>query len=404
MRREILFTEFGYRRYRERLEDRPPENLFARGSVTIRDEVIRVLITDALAQRRQGYEPFLQYFEVFEGEEVDLVKVLSHPLEFHWLSFESVLSAHDWRMLDRMTRFMGQDRQRTLANLRVGVVGAGKTGSEVIEQLFRLPVLEVVIVDFDQLKVENIPDITNAFPEDALIDQPKVEFLIERSSPIFSNTAVRAMVADATTENGLAELRHVDVLISAIDQAFPRIALNSLAIQHLIPMIDSGLAIDADENGNVTSFAGQIQTVMPGMHCLECLNGLIKDRAYEEQMPDVERDLAVASGMTPESREQNASIGAFSKRMANTIILELLNLITGFHPLHRRINVDLLGQLDGSTREMPDHNVERMNTDHCVVCHPQVGLLGQGDVEPLPDYGRSHQRLPACGPLGQRRR
>ena len=67
----------------------------------------------------------------------------------------------DTNLFDRQIRAFGSDGQALLAALRVGVVGAGGTGSAVFEQLVRLGVGEITIIDDDVLTATNLTPSTS---------------------------------------------------------------------------------------------------------------------------------------------------------------------------------------------------------------------------------------------------
>src|SRR5260370_30105634 len=62
-------------------------------------------------------------------------------------------------MFDRQVRAFGHDGQQMLAGLHAGVVGAGGTGSAVAEQLVRLGVGTLTVLDGDAVTVSNLTRI-----------------------------------------------------------------------------------------------------------------------------------------------------------------------------------------------------------------------------------------------------
>lgn len=72
----------------------------------------------------------------------------------------------DQQVHDRQIRAFGSSGQRTLAQLRVGVVGAGGTGSAVIEQLTRLGVRDIVSIDNDIITTTNVSRVYGSSTSD----------------------------------------------------------------------------------------------------------------------------------------------------------------------------------------------------------------------------------------------
>src|SRR5580704_4749734 len=58
---------------------------------------------------------------------------------------------------DRQVRALGVEGQRRLSALRVGVVGLGGTGSQVVQQLSHLGVRKLILVDADRVEDTNLP-------------------------------------------------------------------------------------------------------------------------------------------------------------------------------------------------------------------------------------------------------
>jgi len=68
----------------------------------------------------------------------------------------------------RHIRAFGIQGHRRLRALTVGVVGASGTGSHVCEQLIRLGIGRLVVIDPDQIETVNLNRIVTAFSEDAM--------------------------------------------------------------------------------------------------------------------------------------------------------------------------------------------------------------------------------------------
>ncbi|MFY9532130.1 MAG: ThiF family adenylyltransferase, partial [Candidatus Acidiferrales bacterium] len=66
------------------------------------------------------------------------------------------IAASEPSAFDRQVRAFGAEGQRLLRTLRIGVVGAGGTGSAVCEQLIRLGVGSVTVIDHDVLSESNL--------------------------------------------------------------------------------------------------------------------------------------------------------------------------------------------------------------------------------------------------------
>jgi tRNA A37 threonylcarbamoyladenosine dehydratase len=111
---------------------------------------------------------------------------------------------HRWRLLlppgpadvavdasfDRQIRAFGPDGQRLLAETRVGVVGAGGTGSAVCEQLVRLGVGDVLVLDPDVINDDgsNVTRVYGSTMND--LGMPKVDIVARAADQIGFGTNV----------------------------------------------------------------------------------------------------------------------------------------------------------------------------------------------------------------------
>jgi hypothetical protein len=75
----------------------------------------------------------------------------------------------------RHTQLFGSGTIRRLREMAIAVVGCSGTGSPLIEQLARLGVGRLVLIDPDRVELKNLNRILNATREDAYLKRPKVE-------------------------------------------------------------------------------------------------------------------------------------------------------------------------------------------------------------------------------------
>lgn len=208
--------------------------------------------------------------------------------------------AHPAEAFDRQARLFGSAGQRMLSTLKVGVVGAGGTGSAVAEQLARLGVGQVTIVDDD---VVTAPTPTRGYGMTAGDrGRSKAKVLAADLDRIGLGSEVRPVVAGVQTQAGLAALRHADVVFACVDGHGGRLVLNRWAWAHLAPVIDLAVLVSADDDISIDS---RVTWLAPGSACLLCRGRLDPALAYAENLdPDARRALAgegyVASVDTPQ--------------------------------------------------------------------------------------------------------
>jgi len=140
---------------------------------------------------------------------------------------------------------LGEETWRRLTDLRVGLVGVGRSGSVAAESLVRLGVRRLALVDADGVELHNLDAMNGVGLSD--VGRPKVEALAEhlRSLPAAPEvTAVRASVLDWSA---LAALKPCDVLICCVDNPAARLATAFLAALYLKPLLDVGTGIFGGE-------------------------------------------------------------------------------------------------------------------------------------------------------------
>jgi len=71
----------------------------------------------------------------------------------------------------------GPTAQEHLARLRIGVVGAGSVGALVAEVLARTGISELVLIDFDSVKLHNLDRLLHATATDVRLARSKVDVL-----------------------------------------------------------------------------------------------------------------------------------------------------------------------------------------------------------------------------------
>ena len=297
-------------------------------------------------------------------------------------------------IFDRQVRAFGQDFQRRLGNLRVGLVGVGGLGSAIVEYLARMGAREWVLVDPDVVELANLNRLVNATVADAQKARPKVN--VARSAIRQSNPRayVRALQADVFDPQAQHALKGCDLLIVATDNHSSRMALNRLAVQYLIPLVHLGFNIDVGQVANlptgqvnnlsyVTDVSGEFAIPDLGRWCLQCAGIVDPQQAGWELASPAQRAILrqrgyVAGTPAPAIRHLDGLIAALAAA-------EIHNLVHAFKPQQRYLAYDAL-----HTELVP---LQVTPSEGCSVCSPDDGVLGLGDLEALPDYRRADQAL-----------
>lgn len=142
--------------------------------------------------------------------------------------------------------------QLKLFRSRVVIVGAGGLGGYIVEELARLGVGTLVVVDPDTFEEHNLNRQILASP--ALLGVPKVDAAAERVGKI--NPAVRVIPVRAAFSpgNGMELLSGADAAIDALDTLTSRGDLMHACRDMGIPVV----------HGAIAGWYGQMATQMPG--------------------------------------------------------------------------------------------------------------------------------------------
>lgn len=274
---------------------------------------------------------------------------------------------------DRQVRAFGPDIQRLLRRLRIGVVGAGGTGSPVAEQLYRLGIGHLRLFDGDRFAETNVNRVYGSSLKDD--GRLKVEMAKEHLNRIGLDTTVDIVPQHITHEAAARALRDCDVIFGCTDKELPRAILVQLAMRYCIPVFDLGVLIDS-RDGCIAGVHGRVTMLMPGEACLFCRGRITGESIRIEALSDEERERQIRDGYAPELDEPAPAVIAFTSATASAAVMELLHRLTGFMG-SERLSSEVLLALD-QTRLRTNRIKSR---DGCI-CEDR-SFWGRGDVEPF---------------------
>ncbi len=263
---------------------------------------------------------------VFDREFVPLtrIRIMGQRFVFHDRVRGHVQNLH---FFDRQVRAFGPEVQTLLQSLHIGVVGAGGTGSAVIEQLARLGVGTLSIFDGDRFDASNVNRVYGSHVSD--IAQAKAQLAKQNIERIGLGTKVHAYDEHITREKIAAQLRNCDVIFGCTDKEIPRSILIQLSLRYLMPVIDMGVTIKSEENV-ISDVVGRVTTLMPGEACLFCRQRITAERIRLESLSEGERKSLTEEGYAPELEMPNPAVVPFTSAIAALAVSELLHRLTGF--------------------------------------------------------------------------
>lgn len=242
-------------------------------------------------------------------------------------SWQLLLPADDAELgpvFDRQIRAFGPDGQRVLRQLRVGIVGAGGTGSAVCEQLVRLGVGKILIIDPDVINDDG-SNVTRVYGSTmADIGQPKVDLAKRNAHQIGIDTNVVTVQGTVNDEGTARRLTDCDVIFGCTDDNRGRVTLGRLATWYLIPVIDMGVRLTSDD-GTLRGIEGRVTAIEPGGGCLQCRGRISAAALQSEVLNPSERAQRIVEGYAVGLDERDPAVIAYTTGVAAHAVNELLH-------------------------------------------------------------------------------
>lgn len=274
-------------------------------------------------------------------------------------------------LFDRQIRAFGTDGQRLLGRLRIAVVGGGGTGSAIFEQLVRLGVGQIVLIDDDEVTTTNLTRIHGSTMAD--VGSPKVEVLARSAREIALGTLVETHCAKVTERDAFEALRGCDVVFGCTDDNAGRAVLSRLAYHYCAMVVDVGVVISA-RSGKVSGLDARASVMAPGTPCLFCRGRIDPNRLREEQLPETEREQLAEQGYAQGLADPDPAVITYTTMVASFAVDEMLQRLFGFGEDAPSSEI-LIRPLQREVRRLAGAPVEG---HFCA--DPKI--LGRGDREP----------------------
>jgi hypothetical protein len=164
----------------------------------------------------------------------------------------------------RHAQAFGKGTTERLRRLMAAVIGCSGTGSPVVEQLARLGVGRLILVDPDKVEEKNLNRILNATMDDALAGRFKVDVAADAVARMKLGTEVIPVPENLVNPRVVRLVAESDVVFGCMDGAEGRNLLNRLATFYCIPYFDVGIRLEADGCGGISQICGSVNYLQPG--------------------------------------------------------------------------------------------------------------------------------------------
>lgn len=327
-----------------------------------------------VSPRDGGSLAFSGYVESEGGTSVPIERiwVVGERLQL-WSSLDSsstlLLPAYE-----RNVRAFGEAIQKTIASLKIAVVGCGGTGSSIAEQLVRLGAKRLLLVDAKSLSESNVTRVYGSYPAD--VGRPKTAILSEHLQKIAPDGQFQTLESMVTNESTARRLIDCDVVFGCTDDNAGRLVLSRLATFFMTPVFDCGVLLTSDADGRLSGIDARVTVLTPGSACLVCRGRIDIARASAELLSPSERQIREDEGYAPALGNREPAVVAYTTAIASASIVELLERLIGYGPEPRPSEVLLRWH-----ERAISTNIAKPVEGH--YCNPAAGKIGQGLAEPF---------------------
>ena len=173
----------------------------------------------------------------------------------------------------RNQRSLSCGQQLSLFRSKVAVIGCGGLGGHIVEDLARLGVGNITIVDPDTFEEHNLN--RQLFSKLDNLGQPKVAVAASRIKEINPAVTIVSVYDAFTSRNGSVLIEKVDVVADALDSIPRRLELAEVCEKSNIPLV----------HGSVGGWYGQVTTQFPGDYTLQKIySRYIGERGIEKDL------------------------------------------------------------------------------------------------------------------------
>jgi hypothetical protein len=303
---------------------------------------------------------------------VDAFRIVGERLLVVLPKSASEMDDSDSREFDRQIRAFGALGQSVLHTIRVGIAGAGGTGSAVCEQLVRLGVRDIILIDDDVISESNVSRIYGSTATD--VGRYKAEVVAQHANSIHNREVVTPVIGRVSDQAVARTLRHCDVLFGCTDDQIGRSVLSRMAYWYLMLYIDMGVVVTSN-NAVVSEIFARVTTVGPGSACLLCRGRIQSDIIRAESLPSSERERLQQEGYVPGLPDSDPSVVTYTSLVASLATSEFLNRLFGF--VRDGFADEFLARIDYG--EIRKNRAHPQDGHYCADPHE----WGAGDQEPF---------------------
>jgi hypothetical protein len=280
----------------------------------------------------------------------------------------------------RAIQTFGDETYRKLAQLKIAVIGCSGTGSPVIEQLVRLGVGELVLVDPDIMEFKNLTRIINSKFSDAEEGKPKVQVISEVIKNMGLGTKVKTFQKNLFDDvEMLKTILKCDIVFGCMDSVDGRFLLNQLCSFYLLPYFDVGVKLEADGMGGIKQIVASLHYLQPGrsslitrgMFDMDDVKAASQYRKCPEEFLELRKNAYIKN-----VRVNSPAVISINMTVASHAINDFLNRI---HPF----KVESPGSYASSTIDITEGYIINSKEEDFEIDYYLKKKSGRGDMTPF---------------------
>jgi molybdopterin/thiamine biosynthesis adenylyltransferase len=250
----------------------------------------------------------------------------------------------------------------------------------------RLGARHIAVFDPDIVDRTNLNRLHFARQADADMGARKIDILMRQVAEAGLGVQVRGYAEWIGSPVCRDALKACDVVFGCTDDHSGRNLLNRLAYFYGIPVLDMGIRMELDENGEQFQVLdGRVTALLPGTTCLHCRGLINPDRLRAESLrrndPEgYERERA--AGYLPNEGDPAPAVVTFTTETACMAVNELIQRMHGFRGADGSWN-ERVRQFH-VTKDF-DIRAGRSPRSGCRICDNNTAYWGRGDMEPFLD-------------------
>ena len=257
------------------------------------------------------------------------VRVIGDDFKISWN--DNLRPIPSWSpMLVRTTSCWGAAKQAHIARLKVLIVGAGTLGHEVLVRLAATGIIDLGVMDFDTLEIENLDRLLTATRLDVFVHRSKLE-LADREC---GRAATAAEFSLAMYELSICEPEAVQIALDydlifccLDDRPWARSILNTIAYADLIPVIDGGVSVEVFEDGEgLRNATWRSHVLRPGRPCMAC-NGQLNLGSVHVDKAGLYDDADYIAGLPKSDRPTNQNVSVIAAGAVGGLLSQFVSFL-----------------------------------------------------------------------------